>query len=113
MTPRYEPHEIATKWQRVWEDEGAFRVPNPVPVPESIERLAAEYDVLHPLEELVDLVAELQAAQRFQFQEMPIRGLADNHPRQSLVVAQKAQCRSQLPVVQAQRIQLGKPLQMC
>jgi leucyl-tRNA synthetase len=31
MTPRYEPHEIEAKWQRVWEDEGAFRVPNPIP----------------------------------------------------------------------------------
>jgi leucyl-tRNA synthetase len=31
MTPRYEPHEIEAKWQRVWEDEGAFHVPNPVP----------------------------------------------------------------------------------
>jgi leucyl-tRNA synthetase len=31
MTPRYEPHEIETKWQRVWEDERAFNVPNPVP----------------------------------------------------------------------------------
>ncbi|HEY3543967.1 MAG TPA: leucine--tRNA ligase [Gaiellaceae bacterium] len=30
MTPRYEPHEIEQKWQRVWEDEGAFHVPNPV-----------------------------------------------------------------------------------
>jgi leucyl-tRNA synthetase len=30
MTPRYEPHEIEAKWQRVWEDEGAFHVPNPV-----------------------------------------------------------------------------------
>jgi leucyl-tRNA synthetase len=31
MKPRYEPHEIETKWQRVWEDERAFNVPNPVP----------------------------------------------------------------------------------
>ena len=31
MTPRYEPHEIEPKWQRVWEDERAFNVPNPVP----------------------------------------------------------------------------------
>jgi len=31
MTPRYEPHEIEAKWQRVWEDERAFNVPNPVP----------------------------------------------------------------------------------
>jgi len=31
MTPRYEPHEIEGKWQRVWEDERAFNVPNPVP----------------------------------------------------------------------------------
>jgi leucyl-tRNA synthetase len=30
MTPRYEPHEIEQKWQRVWEDERAFNVPNPV-----------------------------------------------------------------------------------
>jgi leucyl-tRNA synthetase len=30
-TPRYEPNEIETKWQRVWEDERAFNVPNPVP----------------------------------------------------------------------------------
>ena len=30
-TPRYEPHEIEPKWQRVWEDERAFNVPNPVP----------------------------------------------------------------------------------
>jgi leucyl-tRNA synthetase len=38
MTSRYEPHEIETKWQRVWEDEGAFHVPNPVhgePTPEN------------------------------------------------------------------------------
>jgi leucyl-tRNA synthetase len=31
LTPRYEPHEIEPKWQRVWEDERAFNVPNPVP----------------------------------------------------------------------------------
>ena len=31
MTPRYEPHDIEAKWQRVWEDERAFNVPNPVP----------------------------------------------------------------------------------
>jgi leucyl-tRNA synthetase len=31
MTPRYEPHEIEPKWQRVWEDERAFNVPNPAP----------------------------------------------------------------------------------
>ncbi|HEU5215141.1 MAG TPA: leucine--tRNA ligase [Gaiellaceae bacterium] len=31
MTPRYEPHAIEAKWQRVWEDEGAFRVENPQP----------------------------------------------------------------------------------
>ncbi|HZT83963.1 MAG TPA: leucine--tRNA ligase [Gaiellaceae bacterium] len=31
MTPRYDPHEIEAKWQRVWEDERAFHVPNPVP----------------------------------------------------------------------------------
>jgi leucyl-tRNA synthetase len=30
MTPRYEPREIEPKWQRVWEDERAFNVPNPV-----------------------------------------------------------------------------------
>jgi leucyl-tRNA synthetase len=30
MTPRYEPQEIEPKWQRVWEDERAFNVPNPV-----------------------------------------------------------------------------------
>ncbi len=30
-TPRYEPHEIEQKWQRVWEDERAFSTPNPVP----------------------------------------------------------------------------------
>jgi leucyl-tRNA synthetase len=29
-TPRYEPHDIEQKWQRVWEDEQAFSVPNPV-----------------------------------------------------------------------------------
>src|SRR5438309_360303 len=29
-TPRYEPHEIEARWQRVWEDERAFSVPNPV-----------------------------------------------------------------------------------
>ncbi|HEV2713037.1 MAG TPA: leucine--tRNA ligase, partial [Gaiellaceae bacterium] len=28
---RYEPEQIETKWQRVWEDEGAFYVPNPEP----------------------------------------------------------------------------------
>ncbi|HZD88292.1 MAG TPA: leucine--tRNA ligase [Gaiellaceae bacterium] len=31
MTPRYEPHEIEARWQRVWEDERAFYVPNPGP----------------------------------------------------------------------------------
>ncbi len=31
MTPRYEPHEIEEKWQRVWADERAFNVPNPEP----------------------------------------------------------------------------------
>jgi leucyl-tRNA synthetase len=31
MTPRYEPHEIETKWQRVWEEARAFNVRNPVP----------------------------------------------------------------------------------
>ncbi len=31
MTPRYEPHEIEAKWQRVWDDAGAFQVPNPRP----------------------------------------------------------------------------------
>jgi leucyl-tRNA synthetase len=29
MTPRYEPHEIEAKWQRVWEDARAFNTPNP------------------------------------------------------------------------------------
>ena len=28
---RYEPAKIESKWQRVWADEGAFRVPNPEP----------------------------------------------------------------------------------
>jgi leucyl-tRNA synthetase len=28
---RYEPHEIEAKWQRVWEDEQTFHVPNPEP----------------------------------------------------------------------------------
>ncbi|HEX2293529.1 MAG TPA: leucine--tRNA ligase [Gaiellaceae bacterium] len=28
---RYQPHEIEAKWQRVWEDERAFYVPNPEP----------------------------------------------------------------------------------
>jgi leucyl-tRNA synthetase len=31
MTPKYDPHEIEAKWQRVWDDERAFNVPNPVP----------------------------------------------------------------------------------
>jgi leucyl-tRNA synthetase len=31
VTPRYEPHEIETKWQRVWEEARAFNVANPVP----------------------------------------------------------------------------------
>jgi leucyl-tRNA synthetase len=31
MTPRYEPHEIEAKWQRVWDDERAFAVENPQP----------------------------------------------------------------------------------
>jgi len=26
---RYEPHEIEAKWQRVWDEAGAFTVPNP------------------------------------------------------------------------------------
>ena len=30
-TPRYEPHEIEARWQRVWEDERAFNTPNPAP----------------------------------------------------------------------------------
>ena len=30
-TPRYEPHQIEEKWQRVWEDERAFSTPNPSP----------------------------------------------------------------------------------
>ena len=38
MTPRYEPHEIEAKWQRVWEDERAFNVPNPVPGEPTPER---------------------------------------------------------------------------
>src|SRR5215470_13897502 len=37
MTPRYEPHEIEAKWQRVWEDERAFNVPNPVPGEPTVE----------------------------------------------------------------------------
>jgi leucyl-tRNA synthetase len=28
---RYDPHEIEAKWQRVWEDEQTFHVPNPEP----------------------------------------------------------------------------------
>jgi leucyl-tRNA synthetase len=28
---RYDPHAIETKWQRVWEEERAFEVPNPGP----------------------------------------------------------------------------------
>ena len=28
---RYDPHRIETKWQRVWEDERAFYVPDPKP----------------------------------------------------------------------------------
>ncbi len=31
MTEHYNPHEIEAKWQRVWEDEHAFVVPNPEP----------------------------------------------------------------------------------
>src|SRR3954471_12110079 len=31
MTERYDPQQIETKWQRVWEDERAFEVPNPDP----------------------------------------------------------------------------------
>jgi leucyl-tRNA synthetase len=38
MAPRYEPHEIEAKWQRVWEDEQAFHVPNPVPGAPTAER---------------------------------------------------------------------------
>ncbi len=38
MAPRYEPHEIEAKWQRVWEDERAFNVPNPRPGEEAPER---------------------------------------------------------------------------
>ncbi|HKI91632.1 MAG TPA: leucine--tRNA ligase [Gaiellaceae bacterium] len=30
-TARYEPKAIEAKWQRVWEDAGAFHVPNPEP----------------------------------------------------------------------------------
>jgi leucyl-tRNA synthetase len=29
--PRYTPHEIEAKWQRVWADERAFHTPNPAP----------------------------------------------------------------------------------
>src|SRR4051794_3656258 len=28
---RYDPHAVEAKWQRVWEDERAFAVPNPEP----------------------------------------------------------------------------------
>src|SRR5581483_10302270 len=28
---RYEPEQIESKWQRVWEDARAFNVPNPEP----------------------------------------------------------------------------------
>ncbi|HUJ55896.1 MAG TPA: leucine--tRNA ligase [Gaiellaceae bacterium] len=38
MTPRYEPHEIEAKWQRVWEDARAFNVPNPLPGEPTTER---------------------------------------------------------------------------
>ena len=31
MTERYEPKEIEQRWQRVWEDAGAFHTPNPEP----------------------------------------------------------------------------------
>src|SRR3954454_9572104 len=31
MTERYDPQQIETKWQRVWEDERAFETPNPDP----------------------------------------------------------------------------------
>src|SRR2546428_5359806 len=30
-TDRYDPKQIETKWQRVWEDAGAFHTPNPEP----------------------------------------------------------------------------------
>jgi leucyl-tRNA synthetase len=30
-TTRYEPHEIEPRWQRVWEEEQSFHVPNPAP----------------------------------------------------------------------------------
>jgi leucyl-tRNA synthetase len=38
MTERYDPQLIEAKWQRVWEDEGAFHTPNPEPGEESGER---------------------------------------------------------------------------
>ena len=31
MTERYEPREIEQRWQRVWDDAGAFHTPNPEP----------------------------------------------------------------------------------
>jgi leucyl-tRNA synthetase len=31
MTERYEPREVEQRWQRVWEDAGAFHTPNPEP----------------------------------------------------------------------------------
>jgi len=31
MTDTYDPKAIEAKWQRVWEDERAFHVPNPDP----------------------------------------------------------------------------------
>ena len=34
----YDPQQIEAKWQRVWEDEGAFRAPNPAPGEEMDER---------------------------------------------------------------------------
>ena len=41
-TPRYEPHEIEAKWQRVWEDEGAFVALDPEP---GVDRSAKSYVV--------------------------------------------------------------------
>ncbi len=31
MTEKYQPKEIEQRWQRVWEDAGAFHTPNPEP----------------------------------------------------------------------------------
>ena len=35
---RYDPQQIETKWQRVWEDERAFHEPNPAPGEDADER---------------------------------------------------------------------------